>query len=81
MVVKVRPKDGPNLCIPLPTGLFCNRLMALIAAKAMEQNGVTVTADQMVRLFQAVRQYKRRHPDWVLTEVESADGDYVFVKL
>lgn len=81
MIVRVRSKDGPNLTIPLPTGLLCNRLTAGIAAKAMAQNGVNATPAQMVRFFQTVRRYKRKHPDWVLVEVQSADGDYVYVKL
>lgn len=81
MIVKIRSKNGPNLFIPIPTGLFCNRLTAGIAAKAMEQNGVNATAEQMVRLFRTVRKYKRKHPHWVLAEVQSTDGDYVYVKL
>jgi hypothetical protein len=81
MIVKVRAKDGPNLTIPIPTGLLCSRLTAGFAAKMMAQNGMTITPGQMVRFFRAVRRYKRKHPDWVLTEVHSADGDYVYVKL
>ena len=81
MIVRVKSKDGPNLFIPLPTGLFCNRLTAGLAARTMVQNGVDATPEQMVRFFKAVRQCKRRHPDWVMVEVESADGDYVYVKL
>ena len=81
MIVKVRSKDGPNLLIPIPTGLFCNWLTAGFAAKAMEQNGWSATPAQMVRFFRAVRRYKRKHPDWVLTEVQSSNGDYVYVKL
>ena len=81
MIIKIRSQDGPNLSIPIPTGLFCNRLTAGFAARAMEQNGYTATPEQMVRLFRAIRQYKRKHPDWVLVEVQSADGDYVYVKL
>lgn len=81
MVVRVRAKDGPNLFIPIPTGLFCNRLTAGFAAKAMAQNGCAATPAQMAKLFRTVRRYKRKHPDWVLTEVQSANGDYVSVKL
>ena len=81
MLIKVRSTDGPNLTIPLPTGLFCNWLTAGIAAKTMAQNGWNATPEQMARLFQAARQYKRKHPDWVMVEVQSSDGDYVYVKL
>ena len=81
MIVKIRCTDGPKLFIPIPTGLFCNRLTAGIAAKAMEQNGWTATPSQMAKLFRCLRQTKRRHPDWILVEVQSADGDNVIVKL
>ena len=47
----------------------------------MEQNGVNATPEQMVRFFRAARQYKRKHPNWVMVEVESSTGDYVYVKL
>ena len=81
MIVKVRAQDGPNLTIPIPTGLLCNRLTAGFSAKMMAQNGVNATPEQMVRFFRAIRQYKRKHPDWVMVEVESSTGDYVYVKL
>ena len=49
MIVRIKSKDGPNLFIPIPTGLFCNRLMAAIAAKTMEQNGWTATPPKMLK--------------------------------
>ena len=81
MIIKIRSSNGPNLFIPIPTGLFCNRLTAGFAAKAMAQNGVTATPEQMARFFRIARQCKRRNPGWVLVEVQSADGDSVYVKL
>ena len=39
------------------------------------------TPEQMVRFFRTARQYKRKHPDWVMVEVKSSEGDYVYVKL
>ena len=80
MLVKVRAQDGPNLTIPLPTGLFCNRLTAGFAAKMMEQNGMHITPSQMAKLFRTICMCKRRHPGWVAVEVHSADGDEVIVK-
>ena len=80
MIVKIRSQDGPNLFIPIPVGLFCNRLTAGFAAKAMAQNGITATPAQMAKLFRTIRACKRRHRDWVLVEVQSANGDQVYVK-
>ena len=81
MIVKIRSQSGHKLFIPIPLGLFCNRLTAGFAAKAMEQNGWTASPEQMLKIFRIMRRYKRKHPDWVLAEVQSASGDYVYVKL
>ena len=80
MKITVR-SDEVNLCIPFPTGLVFNDLTAAIAPKFLEQNGITITAKQARKVIRAMRKFKRRHRDWVLVEVQSADGDYVEVKL
>ena len=81
MIIKVRSEGGPNLFIPIPTSLLCSCLTAGFSAKIMEQNGVNATPEQMVRFFRAARQYKRKHPDWVMVEVKSSNGDEVYIKL
>ena len=73
--------DDVNLRIPIPTGLVLNDLTAGLAPKLMAQNGVTITTKQARKFIRAMKKYKRRHRDWVLVEVQSADGDYVEIKL
>ena len=73
--------DEANLRIPIPTGLVFNDLTAALVPKFMEQNGVTITAKQARKFIRAMKKYKRRHRDWTLVEVQSADGDYVEIKL
>ena len=81
MIIKVRSEAGPNLFIPIPTSLLCSRLTAGFSAKMMEQNGVHATPEQMAKFFRVARQCKRRNPDWVMVEVQSSNGDYVYVTL
>ena len=81
MIIKVRSSEGPNLFIPIPTSLLCNRLTAVFSAKMMEQNGMHATPEQMLRFFRTARRYKRKHPDWVMVEVKSSNGDEVYIKL
>ena len=81
MLIRIKSKDGPNLFIPFPLGLVCNRFTAGIAARAAALGGVAATPEQMARFFRIARQCKRRHPDWVMVEVQSADGDQVYIKL
>ena len=47
MIVKIRSTEGPNLFIPIPIWLFCNRLTAGIAAKSLAQNGTNLTPEQI----------------------------------
>lgn len=81
MRIRVKEKDGSNLFIPLPTGLICNHLTAFIAARMAVEVGIKLSPGQLVRLFTELKRYKKQHPEWVLAEVHSADGDYVSVKL
>ena len=81
MLIRIKSKDDPNLFIPFPLGLVCNRFTAGIAARAAAQGGVKATPEQMAKLFRTLRECKRRFPGWVITEVESADGYYVYIKL
>lgn len=73
--------DDTNINLPLPTGLVLNRVTAALAAWAAAENGVHITGAQMYALIGAIRDFKRSNPDWCLVEVESADGEYVMVKL
>ena len=80
MRITVRSGDF-KLRIPFPAGLVFNDLTAALVPKIMEQNGMTITTKQARKLIRAMKKYKRRHRDWVLVEVQSADGDYVEIKL
>ena len=81
MQIRVKSPEGPNLWIPLPTGLIFNRLTAFFAARSAAEMGLRLSPGQMARLFTALKRYKHLHPDWVLVEVDSTEGDHVRVKL
>ena len=80
--MRIQVNDGNRrIVIPLPTGLVFNSLTASIAVRAAAEHGVVMSAAQMRRFFRAVKAYKRAHPDWVLVDVQSADGEAVKIKL
>ena len=80
--MRIKVIDGDTrLDLPLPTGLVLNRFTAEIAARAAADNGVNLTGAQVNALIRAAKDFKRSHPDWCLVEVESADGEYVMVRL
>ena len=49
--------------------------------KYLKEYGLNVSKAQAAAFVKELNRYRRRHPEWVLVEAETADGDYVKVKL
>ena len=81
MRITVRSKEGPNIWLPLPSGLILNSFVARLAPKYLKDQGIDVTKEQAVAFVKELNRYRRKHRNWVLVEVESADGDHVKIKL
>ena len=80
--MRIYVKDGKHkIYLILPTGLVLNRFTAAIIGKASKTQEIPITKDQANQLFSVINQYRRAHRDWVLAEVDSADGTKIFVKL
>ncbi len=61
----------------LPSALVFNRLTGWLLGRW----GLKLTWRQWRTLARAVRTCRRTHPDWVLVEVEEADGDHITIRL
>lgn len=81
MKIVVITNEGPNIRLPIPSGLVLNRFVAGFAPKYLKEYGIDITKEQAVLFVKALNQYRRKHPEWVLAEVQSSDGEYVKVKL
>ena len=73
--------EGHRFFIPVPTGLIANRLTARIAAKTLKESGMELSAEDLRRLFQALRRSRKVLKKRPLVEVDSADGTYVKILL
>ena len=73
--------DDYNVRLRIPTGLAVNRVTAAAISKEMCKYGVKIRPHQARILMNELKKYRRTHPDWVLAEVQSGDGEYVLVKL
>lgn len=80
MRIRVKDKEH-NIRFWFPTGLFLSRPIAAAIAKGARDKGMPLTGKQVNVLFKAIKRYRREHKDWVLAEVDSKDGDKVFIKL
>ena len=81
MRIVVKSPEGPNLWLPLPSCLLLNRFVAGFAPKYLKPQGIDITKEQAVAFVKELNRYRRKHPEWVLVEVKSSDGDYVKIKL
>lgn len=81
MKIVILSNEGPSIRLPIPSGLFLNRIIAGFAPKYLKEYGVSITKDQAIAFVKVLNQYRHKHPDWVLVEVQSSEGDYVKIKL
>ena len=81
MKIVVKSNEGPNIRLPIPSGLVLNRFVAGFVPKYLKGYGLDITKEQAILFVKALNQYRHKHPEWVLAEVQSADGEYVKVKL
>ena len=81
MKIVVKSNEGPNIWLPLPSGLVLNRFVAGFAPKYLKEYGIEITKEQAVVFIKELNRYRRKHPEWVLAEVQNSSGEYVKVKL
>lgn len=87
MRIEVQEKNSRPIRILFPSGLVLNQLAATVAApfinRALQKNqkSLSLSPAQLRRLVRTLNRYRHRHPDWVLAEVSSAEGEKVLVKL
>lgn len=77
MKIIVNREIGHGINLRLPTGLLLNSLTARIVCGFLNDKGVSIPHCQMNVLFREVERYRKKHPNWKLVEVDSADGEHV----
>lgn len=81
MKIVVNSNEGPNIRLPIPSGLVFNRFVAGFTPKYLKKYGIYITKEQAVAFIKALNHYRHKYPEWILVEVQSSDGDYVTIKL
>jgi len=77
MKIQIKEADGHKLTLPIPTDVVFGHITAAFLPRALQDKGVTITKKQAYQFIRELRRYKRRHPDWVLVDIEDACGDTV----
>lgn len=81
MKVTVRQASSGSFNLKLPTGLVLNRPAAWVLARQLRKKNVHIGAKDLYRFMKAARTCKMDHPDWLLVEMCSADGEEISVTL
>lgn len=77
MEIIVSKETNPGIHLRLPTVFLLNGLTAKIVCGFLDDKGVSIPRSQMNVLFRELERYRKKHPDWKLVEVVSADGEHV----
>lgn len=81
MKILVKDPNEPTVRIWLPTGLVLNRFTALLAPMVLKDQGIAITREQAMTFIKTLHVCKRRFPNWVMVEVQGAQGENVYIKL
>lgn len=82
MRISVDSGGKPLVRLALPSGLVFNRFFApRLLPRILEENGIHISGEDVELMVKAIRDYQKKHRDWILVEVDTADGDRVYVKL
>ena len=81
MKIVVQKEGRRILRLRIPLGLLMNRAAASAAAGALARRGINITREQLFAMMKAIKEVRRRHPDWVLVEMEGGSGETLKVEL
>lgn len=71
----VKRNEGPNIWLPIPSGLVLNRFAAGCAPKYLKACGLDIMKEQAITFIKELNRYRRKHPEWVLVELQSSDRE------
>ena len=77
MNIIINEVGGKNIYLRLPGGLALNRISATLLSVKLKELHSSISSKQLRILFQAIKIYKRDHPEWKLVEVYGQDGETV----
>ena len=77
MKIQIKEAGGHKFSLPIPTGAVFGHITAAFLPRALKDEGITITKKQAYQLLKELRHYKKAHPDWILVDIESANGDTV----
>ena len=49
--------------------------------KKLKRHGIEITSVQTIKFVKTVNRFRRRHKNWQLVEVRSADGEHIEIRL
>ena len=81
MRIEVKNMGERDIRLRIPTGLLFNPVTALILPATAKSQGVRITARQAMAFIKVLHSCKRRFPNWVMVEVEDADGGTVKIQM
>lgn len=81
MRLKIYVNQGPKISLLFPTGLLLNRFTAGFLPKILEEQVPGLQKSQCRQFIKTLLDFRRRHKDWVLADITTAEGEKILIKL
>lgn len=81
MRILIDEHSGHKIHLVFPSSLLLNRVAARFASKMLAKNDIPISPEQVNCFVKELRHFKRRHKDWKIIELQSADGDMIEIQL
>lgn len=79
--MKISVNGDPNINLAIPSGLVLNSLTASLLPLYLRKYDVHIPAAQARKFIRALNRYRKAHPEWVLVEVLSSQGEAIRIRL
>lgn len=81
MKIVVKSREARNIWFVFPTSWVLNSFVAGVLAKEAEEAGTGITKEQILCLMREIKSYRKAHPEWMLVDIETKDGEIVKIKI
>ena len=77
------PKDNVNINIPVPLGLFLNRITCPIAAYFATKytEGLIIEGQQLYEMIKVLKNSKKAFGHYDLVDIKSKDGEIIKIRI
>lgn len=81
MKIIIRTSEEPEINLSIPNWLVLNHVTTAILSSQLKKHQIEMEQNQLKLFIKEIQKYKNQYPEWTFLEAQSADGEYVEIRL